>query len=94
MTMAPETAAIIGLALGAACRTLYPWLRKLQAAADQGQVLRFELRYLLSAMISVLICVFGVVLYLPQFQLPAANVFPLAFASGWASTDIFNSLAK
>jgi hypothetical protein len=33
-------------------------------------------------------------LILPSFSASSENIFPLAFATGWAAEDILNTLAK
>ena len=84
----------IGVFLGILGRTFLPYLRKLREAADRGDRLLFDYRYLVSAMVSVILSLFTAILILPGFEVPETNAFYLAFAYGWAANDLVNMVIK
>lgn len=90
----PEVAAAMGLFLGSLARALLPFFKKKYQEADAGTTLRWENRYTWTLIFSVFISFVAATFLLPAFEIPATNVFPLAFIMAWSSLDIVNGLAK
>ena len=89
-----EFAAIIGIFFGCLSRSMLPFLRKKHQEAQQGNEMKWEKRYTWTIVFSVFISCIATMLVLPSFNVPYENIFPLAFATGWATEDILNTLAK
>ena len=90
--MPPEVAAALGLFMGCLARAILPFLKKKYQEADPA--VRWESRYTWTLLFSIFMSFVGATFLLPTFQIPQANVFPLAFIMGWSSLDIVNGLAK
>jgi hypothetical protein len=78
---------LIGIFTGVLARTLLPWLRKVR----EGRVRGFARRYLMSAVISLVLCVVLTLLVFPRFEAGAQGttfealfkLFCLAFGFGF-----------
>lgn len=92
--MSPTIVAFIGLFLGCLARVALPFLRKAKEAADAGQPIKFELRYLITAIFSVVIAVIEAMILFPTFNLPAESALVVAFLFGWANTDVLNEIVS
>jgi len=90
--MPPEVAAALGLFMGCLARAVLPFLKKKYQEAEAG--IRWENRYTWTLVFSIFMSFVGATFLLPAFDIPANNVFPLAFIMGWSSLDIVNGLAK
>jgi hypothetical protein len=87
-----EVAAALGLFMGCLARALLPFFKKKYQEAQPS--LRWENRYTWTLIFSVFMSFVAATFLLPTFEIPATNVFPLAFIMGWSSLDIVNGLAK
>ena len=87
-----EVSAALGLFMGCLARALLPFLKKKYQEAEAG--IRWENRYTWTLVFSIFMSFVGATFLLPAFDIPANNVFPLAFIMGWSSLDIVNGLAK
>jgi hypothetical protein len=87
-----EVATAFGLFMGCLARAILPFLKKKCQEANPG--LRWENRYTWTLVFSVFMSFVAATFLLPGFEIPADNVFPLAFIMGWSSLDIVNGLAK
>jgi hypothetical protein len=87
-----EVAAALGLFMGCLARALLPFFKK-KYQEDQPS-LRWEPRYTWTLIFSVFMSFVAATFLLPAFEIPSANVFPLAFVMGWSSLDIVNGLAN
>jgi hypothetical protein len=90
--MPPEVATALGLFMGCLARALLPFLKKKYQEAEAG--IRWEGRYTWTLLFSIFMSFVAATFLLPAFEIPATNVFPLAFIMGWSSLDIVNGLAK
>lgn len=92
MNISPEIVAFVGIVLACILRTTLPYWKKLKV-----ETLVFDLKYLASCVIVVVIGTAAAILIFPAFPLPETSmsymyVFATAFAYGWASDDIINKL--
>jgi len=88
----PEVAAALGLFMGCLARAVLPFLKKKYPEAEAG--IRWQNRYTWTLVFSIFMSFVAATFLLPAFEIPANNVFPLAFIMGWSSLDIVNGLAK
>jgi len=93
MNISPEIVAFVGIVLACILRTTLPYWKKLKG----GATLKFDLKYLASCIVVVLIGTAAAILIFPAFPLPGTTesymyVFATAYAYGWASEDIINKL--
>lgn len=93
MNISPEIIAFVGIVLACILRTALPYRKKLKDVTT----LKFDLKYLTSCIIVVVIGTAAAILIFPAFPLPETStsyiyVFATAFAYGWASNDIVNKL--
>jgi len=94
MSISPEIVAFVGIVLACILRTTLPYWKKLKG----GELtLKFDLKYLSSCIIVVVIGTAAAILIFPAFPLPETStsyiyVFATAFAYGWASDDMINKL--
>ena len=84
----------IGLFLGCAMRALLPFFKKQAEAAEKGEAVKWEKRYVWTIIFAFITAFVAAMFIFPTFDIPSANAFPLAFAFGWASQDIINKVAK
>jgi hypothetical protein len=90
----PELAAAGGLFLGCLARAILPFLRKKYQAAEAGESVKWEGRYIWTLIFALFVSFVVTTLLLPAFEIPPSNVFPLAFAMGWSAQDITNMMVK
>lgn len=88
-----EIVAFVGIAFACILRTMLPYWKKLK----DETTLKFDLKYLASYVVVVVIGTAAAILILPAFPIPDTAtsymyVFATAFAYGWASDDIINKL--
>jgi len=93
MNISPEIVAFVGIVLACILRTTLPYWKKLKG----GATLKFDLKYLASCIIVVVIGTAAAILIFPAFPIQETStsyiyIFATAFAYGWASEDIFNKL--
>jgi hypothetical protein len=84
----------LGIFLGCLARAILPFFRKQADAAEQGQSVKWEGKYTWTIIFAVFSSVVATMLIFPTMQIPAANIFPISFAFGWAAQDIVNNLMK
>jgi hypothetical protein len=89
-----ELAAAMGLFMGCLARALLPFFKKKYQEADAGTSIRWENRYTWTLVFSTFMSFVAATFLLPTFEIPATNIFSLAFIMGWSSLDIVNGLAK
>lgn len=88
-----EAIAFIGIFFGILARTIFPYLQKYDKNRDDPNF-GFEVRYLLSAIISAAI---ASVLTFELFIIPEGSMFSVfiaAFVFAWGSNSIINNLVK
>ena len=90
---------ISGLFSGVFARTLVPYFRKLK----QGKILKFDRKYLYTAMGSVVLSAISVLLIIPQFKMEeipvlsfaeGLKIFCTAFAFGFGWNSLINEGPK
>lgn len=91
------TIAFIGVFIGILCRTLLPYIKKLKAAQEKEppETVKFDLKYVWTAIVSLFISLIASMLIFPSFTIPTGAqfyVFLQSFIFGWASNDIINQL--
>lgn len=87
--------ALIGIFTGVLFRTLLPYLRKLKEAEQDGRELPFDLKYLYTALFSLLVSFIVTMLIFPAFVVPDVAVpylFAMAFSFGYTSNGITNEI--
>ncbi len=87
----PEIVAFIGILLACLIRTAVPYLKK----KKDDLALKFQLRYLVSFVVVVVIGFASAILLFPLFIIPESSyiyIFCAAFAFAWASNDIINKI--
>ncbi len=89
-----EVLAAGGLFLGCFSRAILPFLKKKYEEASKGISIKWEGRYTWTFVFAIFTSFVTAMLLFPSFDIPSTNVFPLAFAMGWASQDILNTLVK
>lgn len=96
--MFPEipTELIAGLSvfLGCLLRVMLPFFKKQAQAAEKGQVVKWERRYAWTMSFGFLTAFIATMLIFPSFEVPAENIFPVAFLFGWGSQDVLNTIVK
>lgn len=90
----PEVSAAVGLFLGCFARAILPFFKKKYKDANNGIDVKWEGRYVWTLLFALFASFITATLLLPAFEIPATNIFPLAFAMGWASQDIINMMVK
>jgi H+/Cl- antiporter ClcA len=88
-----EVLAGLGMFFGCFGRAFLPFLKKQADAANRGQQIKWDKRYIWTIIFAIFISIVATMLILPSFQMPTQFVFPLAFTYGWASQDIVNKIA-
>ena len=86
-----EYVAFIGIFLGCLMRTILPYLRKLKHVKN----LKFEGKYAVSMIFSVVVSFVASMLLFGTFQIPEGSTFFVlvsGFTVGWASNDILNEI--
>jgi len=92
--------AFLGVFLGVFCRTTLPYLRKWKEAIDKGEIkegerLKFETRYIVSAAIAFVTSLIVSALIFPAFTWTTETIpylFLAAFSYGWSANDIINEV--
>lgn len=87
-----EVSAALGLFMGCFARAILPFLKK--KYQEPQQRMRWEGRYTWTLLFAIFVSFVEATFLLPAFEIPADNVFPLAFIMGWSSLDIINGLAN
>jgi len=94
MELSIEYVIVMGLFLGVLLRTILPALKKW---SKPGEDFVFQIRYLFTAIVVIIISGVTAFTIFPSFVIPegtAFNIFVLAFLSGWGANDLFNTLVK
>lgn len=87
--------AFIAIFLGVLCRTLFPYVKKVKEAEAKGDLLKFDYKYLYTAISSLVLSVIVTLLIFPTFKIPEATgiyLFCMSFTFGWSTNDIVNEL--
>ena len=85
----------IAIFLGVLCRTLFPYVKKMKEAEAKGDLLKFDYKYLYTAISSLVLSVIVTLLIFPTFKIPEATgiyLFCMSFTFGWSTNDIVNEL--
>lgn len=94
MDLPVEVVVGVGIFLGCFARAMFPFFRKKAEAAERGEAIRWEGRYLWTIIFAFFVSFVTTMMLLPGFQIPSGFVFPAAFLEGWAVQDIVNKVAK
>lgn len=87
-----EGIVFLGLFAGCLARTLLPMLRKMKQAAERSEPFRFDSRYFVTFLVSVLTSAIFAMLAVPMLDWPTEGTVFAAFAFGWAGNDVINSM--
>jgi H+/Cl- antiporter ClcA len=89
-----EVLAGFGIFAGCLARAVLPFLKKKGKAVEKGQTVKWDNRFLWTAVFSLFIAGVTTMLILPTFQVPGEFIFPAAFIYGWTAEDIVNKVAN
>jgi hypothetical protein len=71
----PTIVAILGVIIGVFAKAYYPWVKARADAVSEGEVLKFDIRYVYAALISLATTAFTAMWALSTFVIPDAEGF-------------------
>ncbi len=92
-----EIVAFAGVLLGVLCRTLLPFVVKMQDSVSKGSGFAWNWAYAYTAVSAFFTSFVIAILAFPAFNIPAGSlslfyVFLLSFGYGWGLNDLYNKV--